>query len=78
MKHVKSQDIRIIMEDLSFEVGCERAEKTVATQRRKGDLKGDRLMEWCEDDNLKIMNPWLKGHPRRCWTWKSPRDRSRD
>ena len=24
------------------------------------------------------MNTWFKNHPRRCWTWKSPKDRTRN
>ena len=25
-----------------------------------------------------MMNTWFKNHPKRCWTWKSPGDRTRN
>ena len=36
--------------------------------------RGEKLIEWCKRENLCTLNTWYKNHPRRLWTWKSPRD----
>ena len=33
---------------------------------------GKKWMEWCQQNDLVVLNTWLKQHPRRLWTWKSP------
>ncbi|XP_033113686.1 craniofacial development protein 2-like [Anneissia japonica] len=34
--------------------------------------RGDRLIEFTESRNLKIMNTFFQKKPNRKWTWKSP------
>ena len=34
--------------------------------------RGEKLMEWCEQNDQIIMNTWLTKHARKLWTWKSP------
>ena len=36
--------------------------------------RGDRLYEWCAENEQVIMNTWFKHHARFLWTWKSPGD----
>ena len=33
--------------------------------------RGDKLIEWCTENNQIIMNTWFQHHRRRFWTWKS-------
>ena len=79
MKQLKSQDVGIILGDFNSKVGGERIETTIGPFGigEKND-RGDRLIEWCKQHNLAAMNTWFKNHPRRCWTWKSPGDRTRN
>ena len=34
--------------------------------------RGDKLVEFCSRNNLRFMNTFLKLHPRRLYTWRSP------
>ena len=79
LKQLKSQDVRIVMGDFNSKVGKERIETTIGPFGigEKND-RGDRLIGWCKQHNLVAMNTWFKNHPRRCWTWKSPGDKSRN
>ena len=36
--------------------------------------RGDRLIEFCQINNLTISNTWLQHHLRKVYTWKSPVD----
>ena len=67
------------MGDFNSKVGSERS-GTIVGPFGIGEKneRGDRLIEWCKEQNLTIMNTWFKNHPRRCWTWKSPGDRTRN
>ena len=40
--------------------------------------RGDRLVEFCKEHKFTIMNTWFKNHQRRCWTWKSLGDKTRN
>ena len=78
-KQLKSQDIRIVMGDFNSKVGSERSDSVVGPFGiGEKNERGERLIEWCKEHNLAIMNTWFKNHPRRCWTWKSPGDRTRN
>ena len=79
LKQVKSQDVRIVMGDFNSKVGKEREAATVGPFGI-GELneRGERLIEWCKEQKMAVMNTWFKNHPRRCWTWKSPGDRTRN
>ena len=69
MKHLKSQDIKIIMGDFNAKVGNDRIDKIVGPfGSGEIDELGEKLVEWCKEYNFVIMNTWFKNHPRRCWT----------
>ena len=36
------------------------------------NLRGERLISWCDANELILTNTWFKKHPRLLWTWKSP------
>ena len=69
MKLLKKQDVKITMRDFNAKVGRERVDNTVGLFGI-GEMneKGEKLVEWCTEQNFKIMNTWFKSHPRRYWT----------
>ena len=79
MKQLKSQDIRLIMGDFNSKVGKGKNDTTIGTfgigERNE---RGERLAEWCKEQKLAVMSTWFENHPRRCWTWKSPDNRSKN
>ena len=78
MKQLKSQDIKTVMGDFNSKVESERAENVVRPFGiGKKNKRGDRLIEFCKEHKFTIMNTWFK-HPRRCWTWKSPGERTQN
>jgi len=38
-------------------------------------LGGERLCQFCQEENMKITNTWCKLPPRHLYTWKAPGDR---
>ena len=34
--------------------------------------RGERLISWCDANNLTLVNTWYRKHKRLLWTWKSP------
>ncbi|GFN76408.1 craniofacial development protein 2-like protein [Plakobranchus ocellatus] len=45
---------------------------------KSGNLRGEKLVEWCKMNNLIIGNTWFQQPPRRKWTWKSPGEEIRN
>jgi exonuclease III len=44
----------------------------------KRNERGERLLSFCAERKLTILNTTFTHHPRRLYTWKSPRDRYRN
>ena len=70
---MKSRDIFIVMEDMNAKIGKEKYGGVVG----KYDLgerndRGTRLINFCEEYKLVIMNTFFKQHPRWLYTWKNP------
>ncbi len=40
--------------------------------------RGDDLIDFCQSNDLIVGNTFLKQHPRRLWTWRSPGDNVRN
>ena len=40
--------------------------------------RGESLIEWCEGEQLVIMNTWFKDHKRRKYAWVSPDEQTRN
>ncbi|GFN93501.1 craniofacial development protein 2-like [Plakobranchus ocellatus] len=67
------------MGDINAKVGDERGEDVVGPSGiGTVNERGSRLIEWCQVNDFTITNNWYQNHPRQQWTWKSPRDTSRN
>ena len=78
IKYTNSNDVLLLMGDFNAEVRMEAMEDVVGkcgignrNERR------DRLIEFCQINNLAISNTWFQHHPRKVYTWKSPGDKVR-
>ena len=69
----KSQDILVIMGDFIAKV-CKGSYEDIVRSYGLGERneRGDKLIEWCTENNQIIMNTLFQHHPRRLWAWKSP------
>ncbi|XP_023242378.1 craniofacial development protein 2-like, partial [Centruroides sculpturatus] len=72
---LKKNDITVIIGDYNAKVGMGRREDLI------GDFglglsigRGDRLFEFCQENDMVITNTWFKLPKRRLYTWKSPAD----
>ena len=73
MKQCKSNEIKVVLGDFNAKVGKGRHADIVGNDGigSRND-RGDKLIDWCEQNNQVILNTWFTKHPRRLWTWKSP------
>ena len=72
-KQCKSQEITLILGDFNAKVGMDRYEDIVGSfGLGERNFRGERLISWCDANNLVLANTWFKKHPRLLWTWKSP------
>ena len=79
LKTVKSDEILIVMGDMNAKVGQGKYEKIVGNYGLgKRNERGDRLIQFCSEANLSIMNTFLQQPERRLYTWKSPGDVKRN
>ncbi|GFN80601.1 craniofacial development protein 2-like [Plakobranchus ocellatus] len=75
----KIQDTIIVMGDFNAKVEDERPEDVVGPSGiGTVNERGSRVIEWCQINDFTITNTWYQNHPRRQWTWKSPRDSIRN
>ena len=44
----------------------------------RGNERGERLIQFCQENKLIIANTWFKPPVRKLYTWKSPGDISRN
>ena len=72
-KECKDHEVNIVMGDFNAKVGRGRNTDIVGSEGL-GEMnrRGEKLMEWCEQNDQIIMNTWFTKHPRKLWTWKSP------
>ncbi|GFO47963.1 craniofacial development protein 2-like [Plakobranchus ocellatus] len=76
--YLKSQDVIIVMGDFNAKVADESVEDVGPSGIGTVNERGSRLIEWYQINNFTITNTWYQNHPRLQWTWKSPRDRSKN
>ena len=79
IKQLKSTDILVMMGDLNAKVGSQRHGDVVGNQGlgEKND-RGDRLVQFCEENKLMIANTFFNHPKRRLYTWSSPGDLHRN
>ncbi|GFO36321.1 endonuclease-reverse transcriptase [Plakobranchus ocellatus] len=75
----KSQDPLIIMGDFNAKVGTEKVDDIVGKHGLGiRNEQGEKLIEWCQTNNIIVGNTWFQQPPRSKWTWKSPGDETRN
>ncbi|GFO16672.1 craniofacial development protein 2-like protein [Plakobranchus ocellatus] len=75
----KSQDPLIMMGDFNAKVGTEKVDDIVGKHGLGiRNERGEKLIEWCQTNNIIVGNTWFQQPPRRKWTWKSPGDETRN
>ncbi|GFN90825.1 craniofacial development protein 2-like protein [Plakobranchus ocellatus] len=75
----ESQDPLIIMGDFNAKVGTEKVDDIVGKHGLGiRNERGEKLIEWCQTNNIIVGNTWFQQPPRRKWTWKSPGDETRN
>lgn len=74
-RSLKKHHINIIMGDLNAKVGCIKV-PGVTGSFGLGDRneRGERLIQFCRENNYVIKNTFYMMKPRRLYTWKSPQD----
>ena len=79
IKYVKSDEIMCIMGDLNAKVGDEKYQNIIGMhglgQRNE---RGERLIQFCQENKLFVANTWFQHPVRKLYTWKSPGDISRN
>lgn len=73
LKHVNKQEICIIMGDFNAKVGKGKQGQYVGDHGLgKRNDRGDRLIQFCEEENLIISNTFFQLPARRLYTWTAP------
>lgn len=76
IKLTKKHEIKIIMGDFNSKIGKGRSEDLVGPFGLGArNERGNRLLQLCQDKNMKLVNTWFGLPPRRLYTWKSPADK---
>ena len=79
IKYAKSDEVICIMGDLNAKVGDERYQNMVGMHRLgRRNERGERLIQFCQENNLILANTWCQQPVRKLYTWKSPGDISRN
>lgn len=76
MRLTRRGEITMVIGDFNAKIGCgAEGENIGAYGLGTRNNRGDRLAQFCVENNLLIANTFFKQHPRRLYTWKSPADR---
>jgi exonuclease III len=80
MKLAKSQDILIVMGDLNAKIGDGREPSGLVGPHGLGtrNERGDRLVQFCDENDMIVCNTFFQHHPRRKYTWTSPGNQYRN
>ena len=75
MKYAKSDEIICVMGDLNAKVGNEIHTNVIGKYGLgKRNDRGERLIQFCQQNKLFVTNTWFQQPPRKLYTWKSPGD----
>ena len=79
IKYAKSDEVICLMGDLNAKVGDERYQNIVGMHGLgRRNERGERLIQFCQENKLIIANTWFQQPVRKLYTWKSPGDKSRN
>ena len=75
----KKNEVNIIMGDFNAKIGRGEAGEHVGKfGLGVRNPRGDRLIQFCQEQDLVVMNTCFELPPRRLYTWKSPQDTTRN
>lgn len=75
IESLKRRDITILLGDFNAKVGKGRNDKYIGEYGLgTRNERGDRLVQFCQEEEMIITNTFYKLPNRRLYTWKSPRD----
>ena len=74
IKYAKSDEVICIMGDSNAKVGNERYQNSKNAWLGRRNKRGERLVQFCQENKLIIANTWLQQPVRKLYTWKSPGD----
>lgn len=75
LRLTKNHEVTLIMGDFNAKLGKGKFEDIVGPfGLGERNERGDRLLQFCQEERMKVANTWFKHHPRRLYTWKSPAD----
>ena len=74
------RDILILTGDFNSKVGDCSTNSNVMGNNGLGEQneRGERLVEFCDENGFVIVNTLFKQHPRRLYTWTSPNQKTRN
>src|ERR1043165_6219074 len=82
IRKVPRRDILIVMGDFNAKGGEAMTDDYPTVVGRgglgSGNEAGERLVEFCLDNELRLCNTWFEHHPRRLYTWTSPDGNTRN
>lgn len=75
LRLTKEHEINLILGDFNSKIGEGRCEELVGPYGLgiRND-RGERLYQFCQEENMKVTNTWFKLPPRRLYTWRAPAD----
>ena len=76
---IKKTDILVVMGDLNAKIGKGKVDDIVGEYGLgERNERGDRLLQFCQENNMIITNTFYQHPNRNLYTWKSPGDRHRN
>lgn len=75
MKMTKNKDVTLFLGDMNAKIGQGSCDKWVGPYGLgRRNERGDRFLQFCQENSMVITNTFFKLPKRRLYTWKSPRD----
>lgn len=77
IKYTKKYEVNLILGDFNAKVGLE-ITPGITGGHGLGvrNERGERLIDFCQEENFLVTNTWYKLPKRRLYTWKSPADKN--
>ena len=72
--NTKSEELIVVMSDLNAKVGKGRKREIIGLfGLSEMNKRGEKLINFCEVNNMNTTNTWFKKPERRLYTWMSPK-----